>query len=191
MANVKGMSGHSSNPFRLLACVIAIAFMFPATAIAASPYAGEQRRNIKSLSQGEIDDYLAGNGMGFAKSAELNGYPGPSHVLELAISLDLSQGQRMRTTQIFERMHARATALGARLVDHERRLDHLFASRTIDRDALANASSAIGILQAELRRTHLAAHLEEASVLTDAQRKRYLQLRGYVDGNDEAHHHHP
>ena len=44
---------------------------------AQSPYAGQESREIKSLSPAEVDGYLAGAGMGFAKAAELNGYPGP------------------------------------------------------------------------------------------------------------------
>ena len=31
-----------------------------------TPYAGQQDRALKSLTQGEIEDYLSGRGMGFA-----------------------------------------------------------------------------------------------------------------------------
>ena len=51
------------------------------------PYAGEQQRAIKSLSEKDIADLQAGQGMGLAKAAELNGYPGPAHVLEHADAL--------------------------------------------------------------------------------------------------------
>jgi hypothetical protein len=44
-----------------------------------SPYAGEQGRAIKALSQKEVSDLLDGAGMGYAKAAELNRYPGPMH----------------------------------------------------------------------------------------------------------------
>ena len=37
-----------------------------------------------------VADLKAGRGMGLALAAELNGYPGPSHVLELADKLKLS-----------------------------------------------------------------------------------------------------
>ena len=40
--------------------------------------------DIKSLSQDDQSALLAGRGMGLARPAELNGYPGPAHVLELA-----------------------------------------------------------------------------------------------------------
>ena len=36
-----------------------------------SPYQGEQLRAIKALSEGEISSLLNGQGMGFAKAAEL------------------------------------------------------------------------------------------------------------------------
>jgi len=53
-----------------------------------SPYVGQEQREIKSLSPDEVKDYLAGKGMGLAKAAELNHYPGPAHVLELASQLN-------------------------------------------------------------------------------------------------------
>jgi hypothetical protein len=49
-----------------------------------SPYAGQQTRAIKALSPEDLAGLLNGEGMGMAKAAELNGYPGPVHVLELA-----------------------------------------------------------------------------------------------------------
>jgi hypothetical protein len=41
-----------------------------------SPYAGQEKREIKALSAEDIEGYLTGQGMGFAKAAELNHYPG-------------------------------------------------------------------------------------------------------------------
>src|SRR5688500_491116 len=63
--------------------VAAIALFASAAAGAAeshAPYAGQQSRDIKSLSEQEIAALLAGQGAGLAKAAELNGYPGPAHV---------------------------------------------------------------------------------------------------------------
>ena len=62
----------------LLACVLTGAAA--QTTPHASAYAGQQSRAIKSLSEQDVDDLLAGRGAGFAKAAELNGYPGPAHV---------------------------------------------------------------------------------------------------------------
>ena len=146
---------------------------------AASPYAGQEERDIKALSAQEVDDYLTGKGMGFAKAAELNGYAGPKHVLELADELALSAEQRTRTQALFDSMQTKAIALGRRLVDEERKLDRLFASAAVTQAALQDTVARIGALQADVRAAHLEAHLEQATILTPEQRNRYIHLRGY------------
>ncbi len=157
-------------------------------AAAATPYAGQQARDVKALSADEQADLLAGRGMGLAKAAELNGYPGPLHVLELARELGLTPEQRARTEALFASMQRDASALGARLVDEERALDALFATRQVDASRLADATKRIGALQAELRRVHLDAHLEQTRILTAAQTARYVELRGYgTAGSGGAH----
>jgi Spy/CpxP family protein refolding chaperone len=153
--------------FLYLACALAP----HVHANAPSPYAGQQSREIKSLSSAEQADLLAGKGMGLAKAAELNGYPGPAHVLELAADLGLSAEQRQRT---------QARTLGQQVIDAERELDALFASGQITRERLASQLDRIGALQAELRAVHLEAHLEQARILTPEQTGRYAALRGYA-----------
>ena len=74
-------------------------------------YAGMQARPIKSLSDQQIADLKAGRGMGMALPAELNGYPGPSHLLELADQLDLSTEQR-QTSAMFEGMKSERSLSG-------------------------------------------------------------------------------
>src|SRR6266705_6002469 len=66
----------------------------------ASPYAGQQQRTIKALSDQDIGDLLEGRGLGLAKAGELNSYPGPLHVLQLADQLGLSDAQRTATTSL-------------------------------------------------------------------------------------------
>ncbi len=166
------------------------AMMLPSITFAASPYVGEQLRSIKALSDQEVGDYLTGKGMGFAKAAELNGYPGPAHVLELADELALSPLQKASTEQVFERMQSSARTLGARLIDEERQLDELFASKAISRESLAKALISIAALQGEIRQTHLRAHLEEAQILSEAQAAKYWHLRGYADNNPVPKHKH-
>lgn len=154
-----------------------------ATACAQStPYAGEQERTIKALSEQEVADYLAGKGMGLAKAAELNGYPGPAHVLELAKDLELTDAQRTRTEALFKQMESRAIAAGRVLVAEERALDALFASRTANQANLGPALERIGRAQAQVRQVHLEAHLEQATILTPQQTAKYVQLRGYGGG---------
>jgi hypothetical protein len=171
-------------------CLAATLAIVPVACFAVSPYTGEQSRSIKSLSKEDVADYIDGKGMGFAKAAELNGYPGPAHVLELAEKLALTPGQKARTEKVFERMQMRARELGARLVEEERRLDELFASKAISHQSLATSVSAIAAIRSELRATHLQAHLEQTEILSAAQTAEYSQLRGYADADPHLHHRH-
>jgi hypothetical protein len=75
---------------RAVATTITILILASTASLAQSPYAGMQTRSIKALSTQQIDDLRTGRGMGLALAAELNGYPGPAHVLELSERLALS-----------------------------------------------------------------------------------------------------
>jgi hypothetical protein len=77
-----------------------------------------------------------GRGMGLALAAELNGYPGPSHVLELAAKLELSADQRAKIKMLFDSMKAEAVPLGSRLIEQEADLDKQFASRSVTPETL-------------------------------------------------------
>jgi Spy/CpxP family protein refolding chaperone len=143
-------------------------------------YAGEERREIKSLSTEEIEQLLQGHGMGLAKAAELNHYPGPRHVLELGGPLELRPEQRAETEAVFARMREEAVRLGRQIVDRERELDAMFAKGEIDAGKLRAATSEIARLQGELRAAHLAAHLEMRRILSPQQIKKYDELRGYA-----------
>jgi Spy/CpxP family protein refolding chaperone len=152
-----------------------------------SPYVGLQDREIKALSPEQIEQYRAGEGMGFGLAAELNDYPGPRHVLELAAELELSAEQRAAVQAAYDAMHTEAVRLGEAIVERERRLDELFADGAVTPEALRATLEEIGLLQAELRFVHLAAHLETQRILTREQVERYGHLRGYAGG---AHPHH-
>jgi Spy/CpxP family protein refolding chaperone len=154
-----------------------------------TPYAGQQNRMIKALSEQDIAGLLKGEGMGMAKAAELNGYPGPLHVLTLARELELTPTQRQQIQVIFDRMSAAAKPLGAELVEHERMLDQAFAKGEITPDRLAVETAAIGELAGRLRLAHLAAHLQTRALLNPAQLTLYQHLRGYGDPAAVMHHH--
>ena len=157
---------------------------------ALSPYTGQETREIKALSKEEIDGYLSGGGMGFAKAAELNHYPGPRHVLELAGQLRLSDEQRKRTQLIFERMKSQATSLGKQLVEKEQLLDSRFAAGTISNAELERLVTEISVIQGKLRAVHLRAHLAQRVVLTQDQIRLYDSLRGYEQPRaDDGHGH--
>jgi hypothetical protein len=173
---------------RALLILLCVAFATPLAAQTHSPYAGAARQEIKALSPAEIDDLRAGRGMGLAKAAELNLYPGPMHVLELAGQLGLSTDQRAASTAIMARMREAATVLGAQIIDAEHDLDRTFAEQKIDADTLHAQTARIAALQGKLRAVHLGAHLEQRALLTPEQIQRYMTLRGYA-GPTQPHHH--
>jgi hypothetical protein len=154
------------------------------------PYAGLHSRSIKALSDEQLADLRAGRGMSLALPAELNGYPGPLHVIELADALALRPDQRVRVQQFFERMRDEAVAIGGRLIAQEAELDRLFATRSVTAPTLSETTMAIGQTQAELRAAHLRYHLLTADILTPDQMGRYGELRGY-SGTDQGQRHHP
>lgn len=147
----------------------------PATA----SYTGQQQRTIKSLSDADVAGLLEGRGAGLAKAAELNGYPGPAHVLELAKDLQLSDSQVSATRSLMEQHKREAARLGATLVDAERHLDSLFAKREATPGAVNQATARVGELQAQLRAEHLKTHITQTALLDARQIERYASLRGY------------
>jgi hypothetical protein len=170
--------------------VVASAILAAAGAYAQTPYAGMQTRPIKALSEQQLGDLRAGRGMGLALAAELNGYPGPSHVLELAEKLELSPAQRSDVQRLFDSMKAEAMPLGARLIEQEADLDRQFASRTVTPESLKSSTAALASTQGILRETHLKYHLSTAALLTAPQMVKYAELRGYgADGSAGGHKH--
>lgn len=157
---------------------------------AVSAYAGQEAREIKSLSAEEIRAYLAGEGMGFAKAAELNRYPGPKHVLELADKLELTEDQRRDTQAIFDAMKSEATRLGKRFVDLEVQLDSLFAGGRITPIELEEHVQKLAAVRGMIRIAHLKAHLAERKILTAEQIQKYDALRGYEEAGDHKPHRH-
>jgi Spy/CpxP family protein refolding chaperone len=169
------------------ALIIGTMLLASSAALAQTPYAGMQSRPIKALSEQEVADLGAGRGMGLALAAELNGYPGPSHVLELADKLELTADQRASVQSIFDSMKAEALPLGAKLIEQETDLDKQFASRTITPESLKAATIAIAVTQGELRETHLKYHLSTAALLNPDQMQRYAELRGYGVQSHQRH----
>jgi hypothetical protein len=167
------------------------ACLLAAPVIAADmPYAGQQARAVKALSDEEIAALRKGEGMGMAKAAELNGYPGPVHVLQLAAQLGLTDAQRRNVQAIFDRMSAAAKPLGDELIAQEQALDQFFAKGDITPDRLAAATATIAELRGRLRAVHLSAHLETRALLNPPQIARYQRLRGCDDRQAPAQHHH-
>src|SRR4051794_40989288 len=174
---------------RLSAIPLAIAsIVLAASAFAQHPYAGMQSRSIKALSDQQIADLRAGRGMGLALPAELNGYPGPVHVLELAERLELTAEQRSRVQELYVAMKAETIPLGERLIAQEADLDRLFDQQRVTSRNLQVATKAIGTTQGALRAAHLRYHISTSNILRPHQVQRYKELRGYADRHAGNHH---
>jgi Spy/CpxP family protein refolding chaperone len=144
-----------------------------------SPYSGFQNREIKALSQQQIDDLKAGKGMSLALPAELNGYPGPAHALELAEKLKLTPDQNKRIERLFSSMSEEARKLGLDVIAAERALDSIFKNKTVNSEKLKEMTQKAAEAQARLRESHLRYHLLTIEVLTTQQVEQYNRLRGY------------
>jgi Spy/CpxP family protein refolding chaperone len=155
----------------------------------AQPYAGLQSRPVKALSDHQIADLRAGRGTGLALAAELNGYPGPMHVLQLASGLTLTDAQHARVAALYDSMKQEAVAIGERLIAAETSLDRLFADKTVTSASLEAVTHEIASLQGALRLAHLKYHLATIEILTPDQVKRYSELRGYRSGAHSPGHH--
>jgi Spy/CpxP family protein refolding chaperone len=160
--------------------ILLLAASASAFAQSPAPYAGQESRAIKALSEDELKSYLAGAGMGYAKAAELNHYPGPMHTLELAETLGLSPDQRAAMESLVTRHKAEARDLGAEVVRLERELDALFAHAKATPGLVDAKLAEIGAAQARYRGSHLKTHIEATKLLTPDQVARYDALRGYT-----------
>jgi Spy/CpxP family protein refolding chaperone len=143
------------------------------------PYRDEQGRPITSLSAEDVEQLEAGAGWGLAKPAEFNGYPGPAHVLEFTDELGLTEEQLTGIQASFASMQARAKTLGTDLIEAEKALDGAFIDGIVTPGILQTRLEAVEAVRADLRQTHLAAHLEVTPLLTNEQREKYDELRGY------------
>ena len=156
----------------------------------AQPYAGQHVRDIASLSAEEQQGFRDGRGMGLARPAEFNGYPGPMHVLAHAKALGLTDEQQQRVQAAFDRMKADATELGAQYLVAEKALDAAFKSGGADAATVAALVADANRLLGAVRLAHLKAHIEITPLLTPEQRARYAELRGYAGGPAHGMHKH-
>ena len=144
-----------------------------------STYRGQERRQIKSLSAQDIEELQTGQGWGLAKAAELNGVPGPAHVLEMAQEIQLTPTQRERIEHIYAEMKAQAIPLGKQFIALEQALNTAFADGSITDEALQELLKAIADVSQQLRYVHLSTHLKTPDILTSEQIQLYNTLRGY------------
>lgn len=152
-----------------------------------SLYSGQESRGIKALSRDDIEGLLAGSGTpfnGMAKSAELNGYPGPRHVLDAhsAGEFDLSNEQREQIEALYEEMRSEAIKLGTQIIAIEKDIDNRFAGKTMTNEILQDKVTENAELYGMLRVVHLKTHLSMVDVLSLQQVDQYNKLRGYTSG---------
>ena len=143
---------------------------------------------MKSLSPEDIAELRRGGGWGLARTAELNGMPGPVHLLEFKDEIPLTSEQVEVITAIYERMRAKAIAEGERFLAGEEALEKAFRARTVTEESLRETLGEIERSRARLRFIHLVAHLETPDLLTDEQIARYATLRGYGTHRGDAAH---
>ena len=152
-----------------------------ATASADSPYAGayDPAAPIRALTPEQIAQIERGEGAGFALPAELNGVPGPRHVLDLAHDLGLSHDQQARVQAVYDEMRAAVLPAGQRYLAAEQALEADFRAGTLTEQDLPDRVAEVSRLEGELAAAHLLAHLKTAKLLTPEQIAAYNRLRGY------------
>jgi uncharacterized protein (DUF305 family)/Spy/CpxP family protein refolding chaperone len=156
---------------------------------AASPYVAQLDSPVRGLSAQEVDDLRAGRGMGFARMAELNNYPGPRHVLDLQEELKLSAEQQASIEAIFSAMQTEAQALGEQILTREEQLGAAFVGGAVDEATLQQHVMTLAELYGQLRVAHLRAHLQVTPLLTPEQITAYNELRGYIGNGGHDHMH--
>lgn len=146
-----------------------------------SAYIGQEQRVIKTLSADDIADLNKGAGRGLAKAAELNGLPGPLHVLQMKKEIVLNPQQEKEMETLYQNMEAAAVPPGKQFIALEKELNQAFAANRMNRDKLRAMLQDIAKTRAELRYAHLAAHLDTPRILSPQQMREYYRLRGYTD----------
>jgi Spy/CpxP family protein refolding chaperone len=145
-----------------------------------SPYVTQLDSPIRGLSAQEIDDLINGRGAGYARTAELNSYPGPRHILDLQQELSLSPNQVQQIEAVFKQMQADAQRIGHKIVEQEQQLSAAFASGEISNTDMQAQTEELGNLYSQVRATHLQAHLQIKPLLSPQQITNYNKLRGYT-----------
>ena len=131
---------------------------------------------------------------GLARAAELNGMPGPAHLMELKDRIPLTADQATAISAIFRDMRATAITEAERLISREEALETAFRNGSVTERSLQALLSEIGQARMALRYVHLVAHLKTLPLLTHDQIVRYNVLRGYAgdpcanppDGHDAS-----
>ena len=146
-----------------------------------SPYADayDPDAEIRALGTDAVAQIRRGGGASLALPAELNGVPGPRHVLDLADELSLSANQQTRVQGVFDRFQRAAVPAGERYLIAEQALEEGFRTGALTEQTLPDRVAAVSQLEGELVAIHLIAHLQTAEILAPEQIEAYNRLRGY------------
>lgn len=153
-----------------------------------SDYVDLQFTEIRGLSTEQIEGYQTGAGLGFALPAELNGYPGPRHVLDLADELELTDAQQADIQVLYDDMLPQAIELGEHILAQEEAIELAFREGTVTDTFLQESLAEAGRLESQLRYVHLSTHLATIDILTEHQVRQYNVLRGYEEESDHSEH---
>ena len=116
-----------------------------------------------------------GESLGMGDPAIRGGSPAPLQLLALAGELKLSPGQVTALKKLQAEMSEKAVARGKEMLSAEARLEEMFREARPEAD-LREQSFRIDSLHAELRWTHLAAHVAARAQLAPDQLAAYQRL---------------
>jgi hypothetical protein len=172
----------------LLRTALALLALAPAgvQAQSASPYAGLESRQIKSLSVEDIAELRKGAGWGLALPAELNGVPGPSHLLALKDEIGLSPDQVASIEAIYSAMKSEAIPAGEKFIAAEEAIEQAFERGELNGQQLRMLIDNAAAARADLRFVHLSRHLSTPPLLAEEQIERYKSLRGYASSSPQG-----
>lgn len=153
-----------------------------------SPYAGQQKRDIKYLPSSDVDALRQGKGGalgGLAKPAELNSYPGPRHVLDSSEELNLTEEQENDIQELFDEMKEESQPAGKDFLEVERKIDNAYANGNMTEEKLETLLNKSGELYGDLRYVHLKYHFQTKEILNEHQVQKYNEVRGYSSRNHQ------
>jgi Spy/CpxP family protein refolding chaperone len=155
---------------------------------APSAYVSLLDTEIRGLDQDTIEGYLTGKGLGQALPAELNGYPGPRHTIDMAEELELTEEQLAQVQALFDDMQTAVIPLGEKYLESVAELELTFREGTITDQYLQSQLEKITATEAQMRYVHLSTHLATIDILSHDQIMQYNMMRGYGDGMDHEQH---
>ena len=147
-----------------------------------SKYIGQENEIIKSLSSEDIESLETGTGDAFGsmtKLAELNGHPGPRHILDLGKELGLTTVEKEYIIIIYNDMKREALISGQEILQIEKTANKLFANKSISDSELQRLIIKSAENYGKLRYIHLTTHLKIMDILSQEQIILYNTLRDY------------